>query len=69
MPDTLKLLRSRIAALEHYSAEGAEQARQAASQIFFLQNSLKAEEGARGLLDKKSWPRSRPRRDRIQSHA
>jgi hypothetical protein len=52
MPNTLKLLRSRAAALERYSAMGAEQARQAASQIFFIQNSLKADEGVvRGLLD------------------
>ena len=52
LPNALKLLRNRIASLERYSAQGAEQARQAASQIFFLQNSVKAEDGVtRGLLD------------------
>jgi hypothetical protein len=52
LPNILKALRSRIASLERYSAQGPEQARQAASQIFFLQNSVKAEEGVeRGLLD------------------
>jgi hypothetical protein len=52
-PIMLKLLRSRIDALEKYSAQGTEQARQAGSQIFNLQNSLKAYEGIyRGLTDK-----------------
>jgi len=51
-PSIFKLLRNRVASLERYSAKGAEQAREAASQIFFLQNSLKATEGTtRGLLD------------------
>ncbi|MGO9012127.1 MAG: S46 family peptidase [Bryobacteraceae bacterium] len=54
LPDRLKLIRSRIAALDGYSAQGKEQAREAASQIFFLQNSLKADEGVvRGLLDQR----------------
>src|ERR1017187_10047889 len=52
LPNTLKALRNRIGSLERYSAQGAEQARQAASQIFFLQNSVKAEDGVtRGMLD------------------
>ena len=52
-PITIKLLKSRIDALEEYSAKGAEQAREAGSQIFFLQNSLKAYQGMyRGLMDK-----------------
>ena len=52
-PLTLKLLHARIDTLEKYSAAGAEQARQAGSQIFGLQNSLKAYEGMlRGLMDK-----------------
>jgi hypothetical protein len=51
-PFYLKLLKSRIATLEQYSAKGPEQARQAASQIFGLQNSYKAIEGEyKGLLD------------------
>ena len=52
LPNALKSLHNRVAALERYSAQGAEQARQAGSMIFFLQNSVKAEEGVeRGLLD------------------
>jgi len=52
LPNTLKALRGRIGSLERYSAGSTEQARQAASQIFFLQNSVKAEDGVtRGLLD------------------
>ena len=52
-PTVIKLLEGRIATLQKYSAQGAEQARQAASLIFNLQNSLKAYQGMyRGLLDK-----------------
>jgi len=53
-PILLKMLRQRIAALEKYSAEGSSQALQATSQIFFLQNSVKAYQGMyQGLMDKK----------------
>ncbi|MGA2041253.1 MAG: S46 family peptidase [Bryobacteraceae bacterium] len=52
LPNALKSLRNRIGSLERYSAQGAEEGRQAASSIFFLQNSVKGEEGVeRGLLD------------------
>jgi hypothetical protein len=52
-PLVIKLVGSRLDALRKYSAEGSEQARQAGSQIFFLENSLKAERGVyQGLLDK-----------------
>jgi len=52
-PATIKLLKHRIGVLERYSAQGPEQARQAASMIFGLANSLKAAEGRyQGLLDK-----------------
>ena len=40
-PLSLKLLRNRIAVLERYGAQGTEQARQVASMIFGLQNSVK----------------------------
>ena len=51
-PLTIQILNRRLATLEHYSAEGPEQARQAASRIFFLQNSLKAYTGMEtGLRD------------------
>ncbi len=52
-PSIILMLKSRIDVLQHYSSLGTEQARQAASQIFGLQNSLKAFEGRyKGLLDK-----------------
>ncbi len=52
-PIVLKQLKNRIAVLEGYSALGPEQARQAASIIFGLQNSAKAYQGRyEGLLDK-----------------
>src|SRR6516165_4241117 len=53
-PMNLKVLKDRIAALKRYSAQGAEQAREAESQIFYLENSLKAIDGRyQGLLDSK----------------
>ena len=52
-PNILKILKHRIAVLKQYSAEGPEQARQAASQIFGLENAVKAFQGRyEGLLDK-----------------
>jgi hypothetical protein len=51
-PETIKILTNRVDTLQRYSATGSEPARQAASQIFNLQNSLKASKGIyRGLLD------------------
>ena len=51
-PDVLKLLRHRVAVLRDYAAQGAEQARQAETQIFSYENSRKAYEGRlKGLLD------------------
>lgn len=52
-PSVLKLLKYRINALKQYSARGPEQARQAASLIFGLENGYKAYEGRyQGLMDK-----------------
>jgi hypothetical protein len=52
-PTLLKLLKNRIAVLQQYGAQGAEQQRQVASNIFGLQNSFKAIDGRyKGLLDK-----------------
>ncbi len=54
-PITIRSLRHRIAVLEQYSAKGPEQARQAATAIFGLANSLKAYEGReKGLLDQRA---------------
>jgi hypothetical protein len=51
-PNTLKIYRDRIRVLKEFSAQGAEQARQAASRIFGLENSRKAYEGRlQGLTD------------------
>jgi hypothetical protein len=52
-PLTLKSLKRRLEALRRYAAQGSEQARQAAGQIFSIENSLKALTGEyNGLLDK-----------------
>ena len=52
-PIGIKMLKQRIAVLKQYSAQGPEQARQAASMIFGLENSQKAWIGRyQGLLDK-----------------
>jgi hypothetical protein len=49
----LKLLKHRIAAMKAYAALGGEQARQASTRIFGLENSVKVYEGRyKGLLDK-----------------
>lgn len=45
LPNALKSLRNRIAVLQHFSASSPEHAREAASQIFFLQNGVKAYTG------------------------
>ena len=59
-PLALKLLRNRIAVMERYGAQGAEQARQVASMIFGLQNSVKAIDGRyKGLLDKSVMDKKR----------
>jgi hypothetical protein len=51
-PNFLKILRARIDVLEKFSATSPEHARQAASQIFNLQNSVKAIDGElKGLKD------------------
>ena len=51
-PNVLKLLRHRLAVLKEFGAQGPEQARKAETQVFYLENSLKAFEGRlQGLLD------------------
>jgi hypothetical protein len=52
LPNLLNVLRTRVSVLEKFSATGEEHARQAASQIFNLQNSVKALDGEeKGLKD------------------
>ena len=59
-PDIIQLLKRRIAVLKDYSARGPEQARQATTIIFSLENSLKALQGRQdGLLDPKIMEKKR----------
>jgi hypothetical protein len=59
-PYVLQTLKRRIALLKEYSARGPEQARQAASLIFGLENSVKAWQGRYdGLLDKNVMDKKR----------
>jgi hypothetical protein len=53
-PNVLKLLRHRIDVLKKYSAQGPEQAREAASDIFGLENSQKAYQGRLAGLQEKA---------------
>lgn len=50
-PNTLKILKDRIRVLKEFSAKGADQAREAGSRIFSLENSRKAYEGRLQGLD------------------
>jgi hypothetical protein len=53
LPLRLKIMGGRLKVLKQYSSQGSEQARQAASQIFGIENSIKALSGMQGgLLDK-----------------
>ena len=59
-PNVLKLLKHRIEVLQKYSTLGAEQAREASSDIFGLQNSVKVYEGRiKGLHDANVWDAKR----------
>jgi Peptidase S46 len=59
-PYVLQNLKRRIALLKEYSARGPEQARQSATLIFGLENSLKAWQGRyEGLLDKNVMDKKR----------
>jgi hypothetical protein len=53
LPLELKMLQRRLETLEQYSAKGTEPSREAAGEIFYIQNSIKSLTGERqGLLDK-----------------
>jgi len=53
LPAVIELLKNRIAVLNEYSAQGAEQAREAATMIFGLANGLKLRQGeSKGLGEK-----------------
>jgi hypothetical protein len=64
----IKLLKHRIAALKAYEALGEEQARQASSTIFGLENDLKAFDGRyKGLLDKSVMDRKKSSEEEFRS--
>ena len=59
-PSLIRMFKHRIEVLRQYSALGPEQAREAGSDIFGMENSLKAYEGRlKGLLDKNVWESKR----------
>ena len=67
-PGLLKMLRHRIATLRRYSALGAEQAREAGSDIFGMENSVKALDGRlKGLLDKDVWDTKRKQEEAFRA--
>jgi hypothetical protein len=68
IPYILQGLKRRIAMLKDYSAQGPEQARQAASLIFNLENSVKVFEGrAEGLRDKNLMERKRKEEEEFRA--
>jgi Peptidase S46 len=67
-PAILQLLNRRIAMLKDYSTRGPEQARQAASMIFSLENSKKAYEGRLlGLQDKNLMEKKRKEEEEFKA--
>ncbi len=67
LPMNLKLLKRMLGVLRNYSAQGTEQARQAAGQIFGLENSLKAITGEYdGILDKNLMAKKQKEEDEFR---
>ncbi len=67
-PATIQVLKRRIAVLNQYSALGSEQAREAATMIFGLENSLKLSEGRyKGLLDAAIMAKQRQEEEEFQA--
>lgn len=67
-PLILELIKNRIDTLEQYSSRGSEQARQAASETFGLQNSQKAIKGERdALLNKQTFDKKRKEENDFRS--
>jgi len=67
-PIVIQVLKRRIATLKDYSARGPEQARQAGSQIFSLENSLKVYVGRlEGLQDKKLMEKKQKEEDEFRA--
>ncbi len=67
-PAVIQVLKRRIALLKEYSARGPEQARQAASMIFSLENGRKVYEGRLlGLQDKSLMEKKRKEEEEFQA--
>ena len=67
-PSLLKMLKHRIEVLRKYSALGAEQAREAGSDIFGMENGLKSLEGRlKGLLDSNVWDTKRKQEEAFRA--
>lgn len=67
-PAILRLIRSRIVVNKEYSAQGAEQAREAMDRLFYLENSRKAYEGRYdGLLDKNVMSKKQQEEDEFRA--
>jgi hypothetical protein len=67
-PNVLKLLRHRIDVMRKYSAQGPEQAREAGSDIFGLENAVKAYQGRlEGLQDKSVMDKKRKDEDAFRA--
>ncbi len=68
LPLILQVLKRRLAVLQEYSARGPELARQAGSNIFNLQNSLKSFEGSyQGLQDKHLMEKKRQEEEQFKA--
>jgi Peptidase S46 len=67
-PLVLELIKNRIDLLQQYSSRGSEQARQAASEIFNLQNTQKAIKGERdALLNKQTFDKKQREENAFRS--
>jgi hypothetical protein len=67
-PLILEVIKSRLDTLEQYSSHGSEHARQAASEIFGLQNSQKAIKGERdALLNKQTFDKKQKEENDFRS--
>lgn len=68
LPNLIELFKTRIAILQDYSSKGPEQARQAATMIFGLQNAQKVFNGRRdGLAEKSLMDKKKKEEDEFRS--
>jgi hypothetical protein len=68
LPNIIELFKTRVAVLQDYSSRGPEQARQAATMIFGLQNAQKVFNGRRdGLAEKSLMDKKKKEEDEFRS--